>query len=161
MPLLALVMNKGSRRADDRTVSPPCQAPCPLSGRLPGVGLFSWLSPFLLTIFNPSRLLRLVRVLGACSKVKRIPVLPTLLTLGNGVCGFSAIASASKITLDGSLPAADVNWYFLLSAGLILLAMVFDMLDGYAARLVRAVSDFGGQLDSLCDAISFGAAPAF
>jgi CDP-diacylglycerol--serine O-phosphatidyltransferase len=39
--------------------------------------------------------------------------------------------------------------------------MVFDGLDGYAARLSKSASDFGGQLDSLCDAISFGAAPAF
>jgi CDP-diacylglycerol--serine O-phosphatidyltransferase len=93
--------------------------------------------------------------------VNRIPVLPTLLTLGNGVCGFAAIAYASKITLDGSMSPERADSYFLLSAGLILLAMVFDMLDGYAARLSRTASEFGGQLDSLCDAISFGAAPAF
>src|SRR5207248_7895554 len=39
--------------------------------------------------------------------------------------------------------------------------MVFDVFDGLAARLSRSASNFGGQLDSLCDAISFGAAPAF
>src|SRR5262245_37441093 len=39
--------------------------------------------------------------------------------------------------------------------------MAFDALDGTAARLARSASEFGGQLDSLCDAISFGAAPAF
>jgi CDP-diacylglycerol--serine O-phosphatidyltransferase len=50
---------------------------------------------------------------------------------------------------------------FALSGGLIFAAMVFDMLDGYAARLSKTASDFGGQLDSLCDAISFGVAPAF
>jgi CDP-diacylglycerol--serine O-phosphatidyltransferase len=100
-------------------------------------------------------------LLGACLTVKRIPLLPTLLTLGNGVCGFAAIAYASKITLDGSMTAAEIDYYFLLSAGLILVAMVFDVLDGYAARLARCTSEFGGQLDSLCDAISFGAAPAF
>jgi CDP-diacylglycerol--serine O-phosphatidyltransferase len=38
---------------------------------------------------------------------------------------------------------------------------VFDVFDGFAARLSRTASDFGGQLDSLCDAVSFGAAPAF
>ncbi len=91
----------------------------------------------------------------------RIPVLPTLLTLGNGVCGFAAIAYASKITLGGSMSQEDVGFYFMLSAGLIFLAMIFDVLDGYAARLSRTASEFGGQLDSLCDAISFGAAPAF
>jgi CDP-diacylglycerol--serine O-phosphatidyltransferase len=95
--------------------------------------------------------------------VKRIAVLPTLLTLGNGVCGFAAIAYASKINLLGEvkMDRADVNHYFLVSAALILLAMVFDALDGTAARLSRTTSEFGGQLDSLCDAISFGAAPAF
>jgi CDP-diacylglycerol--serine O-phosphatidyltransferase len=93
--------------------------------------------------------------------LNRIPVLPTLLTLGNGICGFAAIAYASKITLDGSLPDERIDYYFLLSAGLILVAMLFDVLDGYAARLAKCATDFGGQLDSLCDAISFGAAPAF
>jgi CDP-diacylglycerol---serine O-phosphatidyltransferase len=93
--------------------------------------------------------------------VKRIAVLPTLLTLGNGLCGFAAIAYASKISLDGKMAGDDINRYFLLSAGLILAAMVFDALDGAAARLSRSASEFGGQLDSLCDAISFGAAPAF
>jgi CDP-diacylglycerol--serine O-phosphatidyltransferase len=39
--------------------------------------------------------------------------------------------------------------------------MIFDALDGYVARLSRSASNFGMQLDSLCDAISFGAAPAF
>ena len=39
--------------------------------------------------------------------------------------------------------------------------MVFDMLDGYVARLSRTASKFGGELDSLCDAVTFGVAPAF
>jgi CDP-diacylglycerol--serine O-phosphatidyltransferase len=97
----------------------------------------------------------------SCDNVKRIPLLPTLLTLGNGVCGFAAIAYASKITLDDSVDPDRVDYYFLLSAALILVAMLFDVLDGYAARLTRSTSAFGGELDSLCDAISFGAAPAF
>ena len=41
------------------------------------------------------------------------------------------------------------------------MAMLFDALDGYLARVSRTASNFGGELDSLCDAISFGAAPAF
>ena len=43
---------------------------------------------------------------------------------------------------------------------LIFLAMVFDALDGSTARWANQTSEFGAQLDSLCDAISFGAAPA-
>jgi CDP-diacylglycerol--serine O-phosphatidyltransferase len=91
--------------------------------------------------------------------VKRIAILPTLLTLGNAVCGFAAIVYASKINPE----AADSlnNSYLVLSASLIFIAMVFDALDGYAARLSKSASEFGAQLDSLCDAISFGAAPAF
>ncbi len=39
--------------------------------------------------------------------------------------------------------------------------MVFDALDGYVARLSRTASDFGAQLDSLCDLVTFGVAPGF
>lgn len=85
------------------------------------------------------------------------------MTLGNAVCGFASVAIASRIRLDGPspAPAADNNFYFLVSAGLILGAMIFDALDGYVARLSKSCSEFGGQLDSLCDAVSFGLAPAF
>jgi CDP-diacylglycerol--serine O-phosphatidyltransferase len=89
--------------------------------------------------------------------VKKIAILPTLLTLGNAVCGFAALAFASKI--DPGDRSTDV--FFAYSAWLIFGAMLFDGLDGYVARLSKSASDFGGQLDSLCDAISFGVAPAF
>jgi CDP-diacylglycerol--serine O-phosphatidyltransferase len=92
--------------------------------------------------------------------VKKIAVVPTLLTLGNGICGFAAIAFASKIGLTGHTPDSDEN-HFVWAGWLILFAMLFDMLDGYVARLSRTASAFGGELDSLCDAISFGVAPAF
>ena len=39
--------------------------------------------------------------------------------------------------------------------------MVFDALDGYIARLAKSASEFGAELDSLCDMVSFGVAPAF
>src|SRR5205807_3329613 len=84
---------------------------------------------------------------------------PSLLTLGNGVCGFAAIACASKILADA--PDPDNNLWFALSGALVVAAMVFDMLDGYVARLSKTASRFGGELDSLCDAVSFGVAPAF
>ena len=48
----------------------------------------------------------------------------------------------------------------MLCGALILLAMLFDAVDGQVARITRAVSDFGAQLDSLCDFVSFGLAPA-
>ena len=86
---------------------------------------------------------------------KLFAVLPTMLTLGNAVCGFGAITFAAK--WSGGDPAVSL----FIASCLIYLAMVFDALDGSAARLTNQTSDFGAQLDSLCDAISFGAAPAF
>lgn len=87
--------------------------------------------------------------------LKGIHLLPSLFTVMNGVLGFGAIHFATKdalgMTAMGNLTTAC--W-------LIVGAMVCDMLDGRVARMTRRTSDFGGQLDSLCDAISFGAAPA-
>ncbi len=54
-------------------------------------------------------------------------------------------------------PTPDI----MLSGWLIFLAMIFDALDGHVARLVKLTSDFGAQLDSLCDLVTFGVAPAF
>jgi CDP-diacylglycerol--serine O-phosphatidyltransferase len=92
--------------------------------------------------------------------VKKIAILPTLLTVGNAVCGFGAIIAASKIDQSGQKLFSN-EFYFALSGWLIIAAMLFDGVDGYVARLSRSASKFGGELDSLCDAISFGAAPAF
>ena len=86
---------------------------------------------------------------------KVFAVLPTMLTLGNAVCGFGAITVAAKWSVGDSTVSLFI------AACLIFLAMVFDALDGSAARLTNQTSEFGAQLDSLCDAISFGAAPAF
>jgi CDP-diacylglycerol--serine O-phosphatidyltransferase len=96
--------------------------------------------------------------------VKKIAVLPTLLTLGNGICGFVAITYASKIVY-GNPPTdarlAEIDVCFAWAGWFILFAMVFDMLDGYVARLSKTASNFGGELDSLCDVVSFGVTPAF
>ena len=84
-------------------------------------------------------------------------VLPTLLTLGNAICGFAAIHYAAK-------PIADTafGWSTLTVAGaLVFLGMFFDAIDGSVARLTRSTSDIGAQLDSLADVITFGVAPAF
>jgi CDP-diacylglycerol--serine O-phosphatidyltransferase len=84
-------------------------------------------------------------------------VLPTLLTLCNAACGFGAITIAAKIGPE-RMGGPEL---LITAAQLIFLAMLFDMLDGSAARLTNQTSDFGAQLDSLCDAISFGVAPGF
>jgi CDP-diacylglycerol--serine O-phosphatidyltransferase len=90
-------------------------------------------------------------------KLKHITILPSLVTILNGVCGFAAIAFASK----GAMPGPGGSSYFAMSGYMILLAMIADMLDGRLARMNQSTSSFGGQLDSLCDMVSFGVAPAF
>jgi CDP-diacylglycerol--serine O-phosphatidyltransferase len=72
---------------------------------------------------------------------------PNFLTSCNLVCGFIAIVLA----LDSqTLPIAP--WF-------IFIAAVFDFSDGFAARLFKAYSELGKQLDSLADMVSFGVAP--
>lgn len=94
--------------------------------------------------------------------IRTIAVFPTMFTLGNLVCGFFAIVVASRVGKPESamMNLADVE-NVMLSGCFIFLAMVFDALDGYVARLSRVASDFGAQLDSLCDLVTFGVAPAF
>jgi CDP-diacylglycerol--serine O-phosphatidyltransferase len=82
-------------------------------------------------------------------------LLPGLLTIANGLSGFASIHFATKDAL-GQASLANLG----VAAWFIFLAMFFDMLDGRVARMTRRTTDFGGQLDSLCDIISFGAAPA-
>ncbi len=78
---------------------------------------------------------------------KGIYILPNLFTTGNLFCGFWAIISV-------------FNEQFYYAAVAILLAGVFDVLDGKVARLSGATSKFGVQYDSLADLVSFGVAPA-
>lgn len=73
-------------------------------------------------------------------------LLPHLLTTGNLAAGFYAIVTAPT-DLDRAAAAVFV-------------AMIFDFLDGRAARLARATSRFGVEYDSISDTVSFGVAPA-
>ncbi|MFZ9815622.1 MAG: CDP-diacylglycerol--serine O-phosphatidyltransferase, partial [Candidatus Kapaibacteriota bacterium] len=75
-------------------------------------------------------------------------IIPNLFTLANLFSGFSAIVAIS----EGDLQRAGM---FILFAGM------FDVLDGTMARLTRSTSELGVELDSLCDAVSFGVAPSF
>lgn len=94
--------------------------------------------------------------------IRTIAVFPTMFTLGNLVCGFFAIVVAARVGKPESamMNLTDVE-NVMLSACFIFLAMVFDALDGYVARLSRTASDFGAELDSLCDLVTFGVAPGF
>lgn len=98
---------------------------------------------------------------------KAFALLPTMLTLGNAVCGFGAITLLARVapSLDvsatGTTPTYDPAVQMVWAAQLIFLSMLFDALDGSAARLTNQTSEFGAMLDSLCDVVSFGVAPAF
>ena len=89
---------------------------------------------------------------------KVVAVIPSLLTLGNAACGFASITYAAKIGPEAVAPEEPV---FFFAALLIFGGMIFDGLDGPIARLAKQTSEFGAQLDSLADAITFGVAPAF
>ena len=97
--------------------------------------------------------------------IRTIAVFPTLFTLGNLVCGFFAIVVAARVRdadCAGQRQRRRADTDQLMHSGwLIFLAMVFDALDGYVARLARTASDFGAELDSLCDVVTFGVAPGF
>jgi CDP-diacylglycerol--serine O-phosphatidyltransferase len=87
----------------------------------------------------------------------KIYFLPNLMTAGNLFCGFLAL---TKI-VEADRASADYNATIYHALFLILLACVFDMLDGRVARMGGYESPFGREFDSLADIISFGAAPAF
>jgi CDP-diacylglycerol---serine O-phosphatidyltransferase len=91
-------------------------------------------------------------------RVRSVAILPTLITLGNAICGLFAIIYIAK---GMGLSGGPANAEFEKAAYLVLVAMIFDALDGKVARMTRTASNFGTQLDSLCDFFSFGVVPAF
>ena len=99
--------------------------------------------------------------------------IPTLLTLGNSLCGFTAIVLAlqayEKILVKnasghfeiiGQAETHIMPRAFAYCAWLIIGAMIFDALDGWSARKLNATSLHGIEMDSLADMVTFGVAPA-
>src|SRR5437764_14286913 len=78
---------------------------------------------------------------------RSLSIVPSLFTIGNIFCGYYSVIS----TLRG-------NWDY--AAVLIGFGYILDGLDGRVARLTKTTSDFGVQLDSIADIITFGVAPA-
>ena len=74
--------------------------------------------------------------------------IPSLFTILNAFCGFASVISSSKNEFDTAVL-------------FIVYAAVFDVFDGLVARILDSASDFGVELDSLSDIVSFGFAPAF
>lgn len=89
------------------------------------------------------------------SKFGRIirQAIPNLFTVGSIICGLSALL----IFHDPS----EAGYQEMLAMGLVMLAMLLDFLDGRTARLIKGSSNFGAQMDSLADMVSFGVVPAF
>jgi CDP-diacylglycerol--serine O-phosphatidyltransferase len=97
-------------------------------------------------------------------RLKYIAVLPTAVTLLNALCGFLSIVYACRepgVVLQITILRKMEISFFAMSGYMILFAMLADIFDGQVARWSGTASSFGGQLDSLSDAISFGVAPAF
>ncbi len=78
---------------------------------------------------------------------KGMYIIPSLFTVSNIFCGFYSISSAIRENYE-------------VAGVLIGIAMILDTLDGRLARMTNTASDFGVQLDSLADVITFGVAPA-
>lgn len=74
--------------------------------------------------------------------------IPSLFTILNGVCGFLSVINAT----EGKFDMACIFIFY---------AMLFDAFDGIIARALNSASQFGVELDSLSDVISFGFAPSY
>src|SRR5688572_28139800 len=86
----------------------------------------------------------------------KIYFLPNLMTAANLFCGFVALTKIVSADLEaGNFREIRLALFF------ILLACIFDLLDGRIARMGGHESPFGREFDSLADIISFGVAPAF
>lgn len=108
--------------------------------------------------------------------LRAVALLPSIATLGNLLCGALAILTCLLSIRSEyhpmppqprSMPVWLADWiaevfstHVTVGVYLIVLAMIFDALDGRLARLARRTSEFGAQLDSLADIVSFGLAPA-
>lgn len=100
-----------------------------------------------------------------------IALLPSAATLGNLICGFMAILCCllaireNYFAFPGARPISEhlrefFPSYVAIGGYLVVAAMIFDALDGRLARIARRTTEFGAQLDSIADIVSFGAAPA-
>ena len=85
--------------------------------------------------------------------------LPTFFTAANLLLGFLAIMESFRGSMDFALNIPGAARHFELAAIYIGISVFVDGLDGRIARMTNTVSDFGRELDSLADVISFGIAP--
>lgn len=86
--------------------------------------------------------------------------LPTLFTAGNIFLGFLSVMRSIQGAMLAAGGGSGAEHHFAMAAKTIGLAVFLDGLDGRIARMTNTVSDFGREMDSLADVISFGFAPA-
>src|SRR5262252_10584990 len=86
--------------------------------------------------------------------------LPTLFTAGNIFLGYISVIQSFQGAMLASASGVGAEPHFELAAKCIGLAVFLDGLDGRIARMTNTTSDFGREMDSLADVISFGIAPA-
>lgn len=89
---------------------------------------------------------------------KGMYILPSLFTAANIGAGYYAISQTLQAYNGTGVPAE--TWHFDIAAKAIGFAVVADGLDGRIARMTNTTSDFGRELDSLADVITFGVSPA-
>src|SRR3954469_18283118 len=146
---------------------PPAQPDPPTTGPAPGVRRPRRRGEFANLDRDTRRRIKLalrehrrrrLRRHGRRAYIRSAYSLPSLATLGNAICGFGAMY-VSTLTRDSV--GAD-SWtgffqrhHFVAAAYLIFVPMLFDALDARLARFPRHTTDFGGQLDSMADMVSF------
>lgn len=92
--------------------------------------------------------------------ISKIFLLPNLMTAGNLIFGFLAVLKIFEGSIKREEGQTDWTHYYVISLQCILMACLFDLLDGRLARLGGKESPFGREFDSLADIVSFGVAPA-
>lgn len=92
--------------------------------------------------------------------MRRIHLLPNLLTLANTFCGLLALMKGVDALAYSRAEPAGFYVKIETACWLVFLGMLFDAVDGKVARMVGGASSFGAQLDSFSDMITFGLAPA-
>src|SRR5438270_5827411 len=86
--------------------------------------------------------------------------LPTFFTAGNIFLGYLSVIQSFQGAMVASGSGVGAEGHFELAAKAIGIAVFLDGLDGRIARMTNTTSDFGREMDSLADVISFGLAPA-
>jgi CDP-diacylglycerol--serine O-phosphatidyltransferase len=92
--------------------------------------------------------------------MRKVHLLPNLLTLANAFCGLLAICKGIDALQVGSTDPASFYQHMEVACILVFVGQVADALDGKVARIVGGASNFGAQLDSFSDFLTFGVAPA-